>query len=129
MDTSKKSQPFRTKEQQLEKIFGTLIPFLEPNNLPKKCDVIKHWMFLYDTTRISIKMTSKEKNHINQSLISSVVSIWESKSLCVLNKKALETKFDRLTTDADKLGRDPRCINGKSEWIEEQKKKFDMTAL
>ena len=130
MDPSKSStsNPSQSKHHQLEKIFGTPIQILEPNVLPKKFDIIKHWIFLYDTTRTSRKVTSEEKNQIKQNLISSVVSIWKSKNLNILDKRALERKFDRLITDADKLGWDPRCrsSSGKSTWIDEQKKKFDM---
>ena len=44
-------------------------------------------------------MTSAEKNHIRDSLISSVVSLWKSKDLNVLDKRTLERKFERLIID------------------------------
>ena len=126
MEASKSSNS-NQNHLHLEKIFGTPIETLEPSHLPKKHDIIKYWMFLDNSARTSRKMSSEVKNQVNNSLISSVVSIWKSKGLDVLeNKRSLERKFERLTSDANKLGWDPRCRTSKSEWIEEQKKKFDM---
>ena len=104
--------PGQTKYQRLGPIFGTPIPSLDPSVLPQKIDVIKFWMFLYDKARSSYKMSSAEKNLVKEDLLTSLVSIWESKGLKILNKRGLESKYHRLIAMADYLGQDPRCRQG-----------------
>ena len=120
------SKPAQTKYERLGSIFGEPIKSLDPSILPKKIDVIRFWMFLYDSARSSYKITSSEKDKVRKDLLSSLVPIWEAKGLNICDKRGLERKYDRLISDADYLGKDPRCKKSDSVWIEKKRKEFDM---
>ena len=117
----------QTKYERLGNIFGAPLPTLDPEFLPKKADVIRHWMSLFDTARTSRILSPAKKSEVKSQVISAVVSIWESKSKTVCCDKLLGRKYDRLIADADPLGSDPRCRKNDRVWIAEQwkLKKFD----
>jgi hypothetical protein len=43
----------QTKFERLGNIFGAPLPKLDPEFLPKKTDVIRHWMSLFDDAKTS----------------------------------------------------------------------------
>ena len=68
-----------TKHQRLGCIFGSPIASLDPTNLPKKLDVVKFWMYLFDNARTSWKMSPAQKNQVKDQILTALVSIWKSK--------------------------------------------------
>ena len=114
--------PGQTKYQRLGPIFGTPIPSLDPSVLPKKIDVIKFWMFLHDRAKSSHNkillssgkdfFTSEVLDLVKEEVLKSLVSIWGSKGLKVLNRRIIKSMYDRLIDVADSLGKDPRCRQG-----------------
>jgi len=65
---------------------------------------------------------------VRDEILSSLVSIWKLKGLKVLDKRVLETRYDRLINAADYLGQDPRIKRGDQVslvWIETKKKEYD----
>ena len=115
----------QTKYERLGNIFGSPLPKLDPECLPKKADVVRHWMSLFDTAKTSRILSPAKKSQVKSEVISAVVSIWESKSKKVCCDKYLGKKYDRLIAEADPLGSDPRCRKNDRVWIEEKLKKFD----
>jgi hypothetical protein len=61
-----KSSPV-TKHKQLGSAFGDPIISLDPNELPKKCEIIKHWMHVFETERgNSYHMKDKQKQEVKR---------------------------------------------------------------
>ena len=110
----------QTKYERLGNIFGAPLPTLDPEFLPKKADVIRHWMSLFDTARTSRILSPAKKSEVKSQVISAVVSIWKSKSKTICCEKNLARKYDRLIEEADPLGSDPRCKKNDRIWIEQQ---------
>ena len=111
-----------SKYQCLGPIFGTPLPSLDPSVLPQKIDVIKFWMFLHDRAKSSHNkillnsgkdfFTSGVLDLVKEEVLKSLVSIWGSKGLKVLNRRIIKSMYDRLIDVADSLGKDPRCRQG-----------------
>ena len=115
-----------TKYERLGNIFGTPLDILDSNSLPKKAEVVRLWIGLFDTSRTSRNLSPEKKSQVKSEVIAAVVSIWESKSKKVCCDKYLGRKYERLIEEADPLGSDPRCRKNDRVWIEEKLKKFDL---
>ena len=121
-----------TKHQWLGPIFGEPISSLNPENLPKRFEVIRYWMYWHDKTRTSHRMSSSEKDIVRDKVLSAVISIWESKGQTTVEGRALELRYERLISEADDLGKDPRCkrsIGGDKaslSWIKTKQEEFDV---
>ena len=117
----------QTKYERLGNVFGSPLPSLDPECLPKKADVVRFWMSLFDAARTSRILSPDKKKQVKKDVISAVVSIWDSKKLKVCNDKNLERKYDRLISEADFLGVNPSCQKNNRTWVAEQwkKKKYD----
>ena len=98
-----------SKYQRFGSIFGSPIAILDPSNLPKQSDVIKNWMYLDDSTRKSRQMSAGDKSKIEDQILSSVVAIWESRGLPVLDKYGLKRKYERLIDKAESYGKNQKC--------------------
>ena len=110
----------QTKYERLGNIFGGPLPKLDPEFLPKKVDVVRHWMSLFDDSKTSRILSPAMKSQVKSEVISALVSIWELKSKKVCCDKYLGRKYERLIEEADPLGSDPRCRKNDRVWIEEQ---------
>ena len=117
----------QTKYEKLGNLFGSPLSKLDPEFLPKKADVIRFWMSLFDDARTSRILSPDKKKQVKKDVISAVVSIWDSKGLKICCDKNLERKYDRLISEADFLGTNHECRKNNRAWVEEQwkKKKYD----
>ena len=109
-----------TKYERLGNIFGTPLDILDSNSLPKKAEVVRLWMGLFDTSRTSRNLSPEMKSQVKSKVIKAVVSIWKLKGHTVCSQKTLERKYDRLISEADSLGKNPKCKENDSVWIESQ---------
>ena len=98
-----------TKYERLGNIFGTPLDILDSNSLPKKAEVVRLWMGLFDTSRTSRNLSPEMKSQVKSKVIKAVVSIWKLKGHTVCSQKTLERKYDRLISEADSLGKNPKC--------------------
>ena len=130
-----------SKYERLGNFFGSPLPKLDPEFLPKRADVVRFWIYLVDTTsadqlnkqtnkqtsRTSRILSPDKKKEVKKEVISAVVSIWEAKGLKICCDKNIRGKYDRLISEADSLGNFPNCQKNNRSWIEEQwkKKKYD----
>ena len=121
------SQNITTKYERLGNIFGTPLDILDSNSLPKKAEVVRLWIGLFDTSRTSRNLSPEKKSQVKSEVIAAVVSIWKSKGLTLCSQKTLERKYDRLISDADLLGKNPKCKENDRVWIDSQWKlhKYD----
>ena len=83
-------------------------------------------MHLHDTVRNSRKMTKDDENNIRDQIMATLEAIWTSKGQSVLGKRAFQLKVERLISDVQNLLRNPGLKRGKTEFIEEQQKKYDL---
>ena len=116
-----------TKYERLGNIFGTPLDILDPNCLPKKAEVVRLWMGLFDTSRTSRNLSPEKKFQVKSEVLTAVVSIWKLKGHAVCSKKTLERKYDRLISEADSLGKNQKCKENDRVWIDSQWKlhKYD----
>ena len=119
----------QTKYERLGNLFGSPLPSLDPEFLPKKADVIRHWMSLFDEARTSRILSPDKKKQVKKDVISAVVSIWDSKGLKICCDKNLERKYDRLISEADFLGTHHECRKNNRTWVEDQWKKKKYSSI
>ena len=122
-------KPSQSKHQQLGPIFGDPISTLDPSSLPNQFQTVKFWMFHHDNARTSRKMSSDIKVQVRKQLLSSLVSIWESRNIEVADQKTLHRRYENLINGADHLGKDPRCKRSDPAavaWREKKKNEYDM---
>ena len=86
-------------------------------------------MGLYDTSRTSRNLSPEKKSQVKCEVITAVVSIWESKGHKVCSKKTLERKYDRLISEADLLGKNPKCKENDPVWVESQWKLYNYDTI
>ena len=74
-------------------------------------------------------MSSDIKGQVRQQLLSSVVSIWESRAIDMADKNTLNKRYEKLIDGANHLANDPRSRRSDPaavEWKEKKKKEYDV---